>query len=45
MSDSKQFESVPPPVVGYEAPQVEDLEICAGTVEAASMALPFSQTE
>jgi hypothetical protein len=42
--DSEPFESSSEPVIGYESPQVEDVEICAGTVEAASMALPISQT-
>jgi hypothetical protein len=43
--DSNPFESASEPAVGYESPQVEDVEVCAGTAEAASMMLPVSQTD
>ncbi len=39
MHDSETFESTP----GYEPPQVEDVEICAGTAEVAPGANPISQ--
>lgn len=44
MYESEQFESASEPGIGYEAPQVEDVEACA-TAEVAPAALPLSLTD